>query len=1406
MRKIFIGIGIFIGCLLLILFIAIQIFQTGYVQRIVQKKINALIPGQLTWKHLRFSLMRGEVELTQFSLLGPSGETIAGIERLWVDGDWLPLLSRQIIINTFNAKSPRVHLLIEKDGKLNLESAFSDGSGIENPPKVSQESSGSGFPFNIILKSVSLRDGVVSFATFDHKTDIDIHDIQIKGDGDLYRERAKIQITLGDSHLKINDIDTSIDQVSLSTSYQKNQVKRLDLTLRTPATTVSLTGRAADLFQMPRVDMKLDINGALSEIDSILNLKGNLSGQVDLHLHASGLIDNPDADLNLNCRNAVLFSQPVEKLQLTIALKDRIAGLNDMYVSTASGESRLTGSVDLQSAFPHGFFEIAPRIERISYDLHLTQQGIRLEQLAGMVKTVSGELASRIDMSGKGISPDTLSANMNLDISAKNLSSEKFREIPPVRITGNTVFDQNELIIRSLKLSSKETSFQAAGKWHLADKTISAAVDLDSQDIQPLLSMVGLGEYRGGVYVKARIDGPVMSPEADVRLSGRGLSTGDIVLGNLAVTARVDQSGMLDISQLNLKNQNSIIDGQGHIRLFKDRTPLGMSMPVSLTLNFRQIAPRFFYQTSPVVGEMDGHLTVEGPFNQPKASLNLNGTAVQIRAIALGNVSAGLHFQKGRLYIDHTDIRNKNSILKITGNVQLLEEGAFTPVESPVFAADIKGDRIFLSDILDNENIQGVFSLNAQIKGRPEDILGRLNLKGSDIILYQQPIDSLLLNADLMGNKVTIQPLDISISSRNVIHMTGWASRDKTYEVVLTADGVDVHQIQSLRKIGDFTGGKLSLHVNGNGSFDDPRINGDIKMTHMQINNKAIKDLSLSFGLADQLLGISGDLHCDVEGTYNLSDSRFSLKARFPNTDLSPYLMLLNQPDISGHLLGEIEFAGTGGSPDTYVGELDISELNLLYKNESLIHGTNLHVLLKEQEINTRDFSLVFLNKGRLNINSQIKADETMSLMVDGKIPLSVINAFQKELPDINGDLLINANVQGTLSSPRFQADIAVKDLKTVVPYLYQTLHDTEAEIKITPKEIDISAIKGQLDSGTFDISGRMVIDRLKPVSIMSRIKIRQLPINVPDILDILFNSDIALNGTLKTSRIEGELIVLDGLYYSNVNLNPLSGIGQKKRQGQVPAKPLELPFLSGAELNIDVKYRKPLSVDNNVARMDILPELKITGILNHPVINGRMAVQSGEVMYRGKIFAIKKGIIDFINPYETEPSIDILADHQIRDWLIHLSMSGKPDHLAFKLSSEPSLGDSDIVSLLLFGQTSDELRKGEGGSNLSAADMLTQFIASRYNEEIKSATGLDIFEAETSNGENNNGSSGVKVTLGKELTKRITVKYSIESENGNIIQRAIAEYKLLEEVLLSIFQGNNGIFGGGATYRLEFR
>jgi autotransporter translocation and assembly factor TamB len=227
--------------------------------------------------------------------------------------------------------------------------------------------------------------------------------------------------------------------------------------------------------------------------------------------------------------------------------------------------------------------------------------------------------------------------------------------------------------------------------------------------------------------------------------------------------------------------------------------------------------------------------------------------------------------------------------------------------------------------------------------------------------------------------------------------------------------------------------------------------------------------------------------------------------------------------------------------------------------------------------------------------------------------------------------------------------------------------------------------------------------------------------------------------------------------------------------------------------------------VDNNLANLQIAPDLKISGTLDRPILSGRAEVVEGEVIFRRKSFEVKRGVVDFINPYKIEPNLDIAAAADIREWQVSLSLSGPPDQLVFKLSSNPPASENDILSLILLGRTSTELVKREGGGGQSTRQMLATLVATAWGEDVKKRSGVDILEVETGGDGDQQSADRVQVTVGKKLSRRLTLKYEVESGSEELIQRAVSEYRFLEHLLASGFQDSKGGYGGELVFRIEF-
>jgi translocation and assembly module TamB len=914
-------------------------------------------------------------------------------------------------------------------------------------------------------------------------------------------------------------------------------------------------------------------------------------------------------------------------------------------------------------------------------------------------------------------------------------------------------------------------------------------------------------KWKGIVNSHLSLSGTGFSPQdmtahASLRIDGKKITTQQLVHPvDLQVNSNVEMyRGVATVKRLNIRADRSELNADGHVNTLTHAISAKLSL----------IAPDLAGTLSPfglntVRGNVGLEATVSGSTERPLFALNLQGDGLRFQDITLGSMNLKADLDKsGILKVSHCKVDNGASALRIMGTAQIYDQTTMKPSKNPAFTLNLEGDTIRLEDFA--EKIKGIISITGNLEGNLASPRGTVILHGHDFDLYDQQLSEIKITSFMDGTKIRLDPFQIFLTRTESIQGTGWISLQREYNLSFISKGFSLHNIEKMRK-HNIAGGMVLFDISGKGTFDNPRLSGNIFVSNVLIKGKETDDIHFKVDLHDQIARISGKLNFDLDGSFDLKKKDFSASAIFNETDLSPYWKIAGKPDLSGKLTGIIKASGNSQSVKTINGDINVTALDLFHKETKILSTDKLIVSLKNEELSIADCILMIPPDGRIVLSGTGKLDGSTTFRADGAVPLDIAGHFVENIQDITGSLIISSRVNGTIRHPNIYADIELKKVGCTIPVLLQKMHNLNGRIKLSPEEIVLGGISGHLDKGSFDIAGTMELRKgYRPEKVSVKVRTGSVPIQVPDTLDMLFNSQLQIEGTEEKSIVKGEIMLLEGMYYKDINLSLLKGIGQKKREDAPLREEITHPFLKNMGLDISIKQRNYFLVDNNLAKLDVNPDLRIVGTINNPILRGRASVESGAVTYQGKTFVVKKGTIDFINPYKIDPEFDIQSEVKVREWLIALGISGTRDHLNFKLTSYPPEEHGDILSLLLLGKTTGELIAKEGGSTKSTEQMLAGLIASTFGEDIKESTGLDVFEVETTGNNNEESSGRVKVTIGKELSRRLTVKDSVESREGEITHRAIAEYKLLENFLARGFQDSRGVYGGELQFRLEFR
>ncbi|HCY87352.1 MAG TPA: hypothetical protein DHV36_19620, partial [Desulfobacteraceae bacterium] len=567
------------------------------------------------------------------------------------------------------------------------------------------------------------------------------------------------------------------------------------------------------------------------------------------------------------------------------------------------------------------------------------------------------------------------------------------------------------------------------------------------------------------------------------------------------------------------------------------------------------------------------------------------------------------------------------------------------------------------------------------------------------------------------------------------------------------------------------------------------------QLMDIRITAPAIDLTSLGFATA---AGISeGSLSVDLAAEGPVAAPAIKGKISAADTRLS------GAPELAGNVEADFRISGPITDPSQLNAEVRVSRGSLHHQGQPLIRISDARASLAEGRINIPSVPVHVLKQGTLTLSARGGLDGRLTADASGQLPIALVTSFAEGVSRADGDVNVSLTARGNIRAPELAGTLDFAGMTLGLDILEEPIQDITGRIRLSPETVHIDPITGRLAEGRFQLAGQVSLTEGAVQDVAITLDARQLPIDIPQTLSLVLNSRVTLTGTPGRADLSGQVEILEGRYYKDVDLNLVDLATRKTRKIQPDVRGQGPDFLKCISLNINVKRREPLLVDNNLAYLSISPDLTLRGTARSPALAGRAVVDEGTITFQRAVFQVTRGTVDFVNPYKIAPEIDVTAETTIRSWTITLTVSGTPDDLHLAFSSDPSESDADILSLIALGKTTREVGRGEGTGQLVSAGKAAKMVTGPLGEKLQEATGLDEVDISM---DDTDGAAGVHVSLGADLSRQLSIAYGVDIRDGETVQKVTTYYKLLEHLLMSGYQDTGGRFGGELKYRMEFR
>ena len=415
-------------------------------------------------------------------------------------------------------------------------------------------------------------------------------------------------------------------------------------------------------------------------------------------------------------------------------------------------------------------------------------------------------------------------------------------------------------------------------------------------------------------------------------------------------------------------------------------------------------------------------------------------------------------------------------------------------------------------------------------------------------------------------------------------------------------------------------------------------------------------------------------------------------------------------------------------------------------------------------------------------------APATLSLV--GTADLRLLQILEPDI-ESHGQLQFDIHSQGNKSNPDVQGQIRIVDAGLVPSGLPSGLQHANGVLTLRNKRLDITQFQGQIGGGNVTARGGLAYGQPIRFDLAAAVNQAQL---VYQGLRITLDGNLALTGTPQAAVLSGQVNVGRVSAAPDFDLNNLLDAGA---QGEV-ATPPGTGLAQDVKLNVGMQTTSQVNLVSRTLSVQGNANLRATGTLADPVILGRINITGGDVIAYGNRYLLQPGTMDFINPVQTEPVVNLAATTSISQYSINLRLQGPLERLRTTYSSDPALPPVDIINLLAFGQTTEAAGANPTPGTLGAESVLASGVSGKLTSRIQNIAGisrLSIDPVLSSTGNGTQQNPGAHITVQQRVTSNLFVTFAsdVTSTQNQIIQ---VEYHFSPRWSFSGVRDQNGGFG----------
>jgi hypothetical protein len=802
---------------------------------------------------------------------------------------------------------------------------------------------------------------------------------------------------------------------------------------------------------------------------------------------------------------------------------------------------------------------------------------------------------------------------------------------------------------------------------------------------------------------------------------------------------------ILGLDRLDLRRNQNELNIRGRYKL-PEEVGKAFSQPAALdvALNAPEVGD-FWVENSPnrLSGPLQMTAQIEWSQQAANGQISISGSNLKMRELVFHELSTQCSISNSIVYLnDCRTSLNDSDFLSATGTLNLRQPRHYSGKIS-ASVANLSTLQPLLRTFGNQNQLGGSVTLDWEGNGDAQISRSSGNLKFA-------------LQKGRYGSSQSLQAnIDASYSPDGLdVPIIFFASGNTDFQAVAQAkaETLEINRIQLNQGQARFASGYVSFPLVwrnlGTNAVAIPS-SGKVFAT-IQSENLDLKKLFGDLGIK---AGTSGTLNArlDADGTIADLNARFDVQMRDLRNDrwpkMEPATFDLNAQTVRDRL--------------TVFGKLQQARIQPLELNADM------------------PFDIPKIARAR-------KLPDDTPITAKARLPRSSVNfvrQFVPELEQLDGDLALDVDVNGTIGKPVFSGagDVTV-NVARFTNATIPALRSFSARLSFAQNALSLERFGGDLAGGPFTMNGRVTFPKLTEPTLDLELKANSVLLARNDTLTARADADLKVTGPFTAATVSGNVAMTNSQILKNIDLIPIGLPGRPAPEppSTRPEFSISTPPFRDWKFDIAIKTKDPVLIRGNLATGEATSDLKLTGTGLHPGLQGVVRMENVEATLPFSRLEVSRGLLTFDPSDSMNPKIDLEGTSVLRDYTVRVYVYGTVLSPEAIFTSEPPLPQEEIISLIATGATRQEL---SGSNNVLAGRAAMLLVQQLYRKIVKKG------EPTQSNAFYNR----LDLDLG-----------TVDPRTGQ--QQATARFKINDRLVLTGDVGVRGDFRGKLKYLIRFR